>query len=44
MNISVISEGDIEERGITTPEDFLRTLAGVTTPGGSSFYFQRTEY
>ena len=31
MNISVISEGDIEERGITTPEDFLRTLAGVTT-------------
>ena len=38
MNISVISEGDIEERGITTPEDFLRTLAGVTTPGGSRFF------
>ena len=38
MNISVITEGDIEERGITTPEDFLRTLAGVTTPGGSVYY------
>ena len=31
MNISVITEGDIEERGITTPEDFLRSLSGVTT-------------
>ena len=38
MNISVISEGDIEEREIITPEDFLRTLAGVTTPGGSRFF------
>ena len=27
MNISVITEGDIEERGITTPEDFLRSLS-----------------
>jgi len=38
MNISVITDVDIEERGITTPEDFLRTLAGVTTPGGSRYY------
>ena len=32
MNISVITDVDIQERGITNPEDFLRTLAGVTTP------------
>ena len=38
MNISVITDVDIEERGITSPEDFLRTLAGVTTPGGSRYY------
>ena len=38
MNISVITEGDIEERGITTPEDFLRSLSGVTTPGGSRYF------
>ena len=38
MNISVITEVDIQERGITNPEDFLRTLAGVTTPGGARFY------
>ena len=38
MNISVITEADIEERGITNPEDFLRTLAGVTTPGGSRYF------
>ena len=28
MNISVITEVDIQERGISNPEDFLRTLAG----------------
>ena len=38
MNISVITEVDIQERGITNPEDFLRTLAGVTTPGGARYY------
>ena len=38
MNISVITDVDIQERGITNPEDFLRTLAGVTTPGGARFY------
>ena len=27
MNISVITDVDIQERGITNPEDFLRTLA-----------------
>ena len=35
MNISVITESAIEERGITNPEDYLRTIAGVSTPGGS---------
>ena len=29
MNISVISEESLDERGITNPEDYLRTLAGV---------------
>ena len=38
MNISVITDVDIQERGITNPEDFLRTLAGVTTPGGARYY------
>ena len=38
MNISVITEVDIQERGISNPEDFLRTLAGVTTPGGARYY------
>jgi outer membrane receptor protein involved in Fe transport len=38
MNISVITESAIEERGITNPEDYLRSLAGVSTPGGSNFY------
>ena len=37
MNISVITESAIEERGITNPEDYLRSLAGVSTPGGSNF-------
>ena len=38
MNISVISEASLEERGINNPEDYLRTLAGVSTPGGSNYY------
>ncbi len=38
MNISVISETSLEERGINNPEDYLRTLAGVSTPGGSNYY------
>jgi outer membrane receptor protein involved in Fe transport len=38
MNISVITDVDIQERGISTPEDFLRSLAGVTTPGGSRYF------
>ena len=29
MNISVITAGDIEDRGISNPEDYLRTLARV---------------
>ena len=37
MNISVITDVDIQ-RGISTPEDFLRSLAGVTTPGGSRYF------
>ena len=36
MNISVISEAAIEERGIMNPEDYLRSIAGVSTPGGSN--------
>ena len=39
MNISVITEVDIQERGISNPEDFLRTLAGVTTPGGARYFY-----
>ena len=38
MNISVITETQLEERGITNPEDYLRSLAGVSTPGGSNYY------
>ena len=38
MNISVITESAIEERGITNPEDYLRSIAGVSTPGGSNYY------
>jgi len=38
MNISVITEASLEERGINNPEDYLRTLAGVSTPGGSNYY------
>ena len=33
MNISVITELAIEERGITNPADYLRCIAGVSTPG-----------
>ena len=29
MNISVITESALEERGITNPEDYLRSIAGV---------------
>ena len=38
MNITVISEDLLTERGITSPEDYLRTLAGVSTPGGSNYF------
>ena len=38
MNISVITEQSMIERGMTKPEDFLRTLAGVSTPGGDVYY------
>ena len=38
MNISVITEAALEERGITNPEDYLRSIAGVSTPGGSNYY------
>ena len=38
MNISVITEQDMIERGMTKPEDFLRSLAGVSTPGGDVYY------
>jgi outer membrane receptor protein involved in Fe transport len=38
MNISVITEASLDERGINNPEDYLRTLAGVSTPGGSNYY------
>ena len=36
MNISVITSDAITERGIYNPEDYLRTLAGVSTPGGDT--------
>ena len=38
MNISVISESALEERGIMNPEDYLRSLAGVSSPGGANYY------
>ena len=38
MNISVITEQSMLERGMAKPEDFLRTLAGVSTPGGDVYY------
>ena len=38
MNISVITEVALEERGIMNPEDYLRSIAGVSTPGGSNYY------
>ena len=38
MNITVITERVMLERGMTKPEDFLRTLAGVSTPGGDVYY------
>ena len=41
MNISVLTDVDIEERGISNPEDYLRTLAGVSTPGGDAFFIIR---
>ena len=41
MNISVITSDAITERGIYNPEDYLRTLAGVSTPGGDTYYTMR---
>ena len=41
MNISVITADAISERGIYNPEDYLRTLAGVSTPGGDTYYTMR---
>ena len=38
MNVSVLTEDVITERGIYRPEDYLRTLAGVSTPGGDVYY------
>ena len=38
MNISVITEATLNERGILNPEDYLRSIAGVSTPGGSNYY------
>ena len=38
MNVSVLTEDIITERGIYRPEDYLRTLAGVSTPGGDVYY------
>jgi iron complex outermembrane receptor protein len=38
MNISVLDAVTIEERGIYRPEDYLRTLAGVSTPGGDQYF------
>jgi len=38
MNISVITEASLNERGILNPEDYLRSIAGVSTPGGSNYY------
>ena len=41
MNISVLDALMIEERGIYRPEDYLRTLAGVSTPGGDANFIIR---
>jgi len=38
MNVSVLTEDVIRERGIYRPEDYLRSLAGVSTPGGDVYY------
>ena len=38
MNISVITEATLDERGILNPEDYLRSIAGVSTPGGSNYF------
>jgi len=38
MNVSVLTEDVITERGIYRPEDYLRSLAGVSTPGGDVYY------
>ena len=38
MNVSVLTEDVLIERGIYRPEDYLRTLAGVSTPGGDVYY------
>jgi len=38
MNVSVLTEDVLTERGIYRPEDYLRTLAGVSTPGGDVYY------
>ena len=38
MNVSVLTEDVMTERGIYRPEDYLRTLAGVSTPGGDVYY------
>lgn len=41
MNISVLDAAQIEERGIDRPEDYLRTLAGVSTAGGDAYFIIR---
>ncbi|MGA0705701.1 MAG: TonB-dependent receptor plug domain-containing protein, partial [Steroidobacteraceae bacterium] len=41
MNITVLDSVTIEERGIYRPEDYLRTLAGVSTPGGDRYFIIR---
>jgi len=41
MNISVLTSEVMTERGIYNPEDYLRTLAGVSTPGGDTYYTMR---
>ena len=38
MNVSVLTEDVMRERGIYRPEDYLRSLAGVSTPGGDVYY------
>ena len=41
MNISVLTSEVMTERGIYNQEDYLRTLAGVSTPGGDTYYTMR---